>query len=84
MAEVFIFPFILTAFRRKQFQRELYSQHTLLSNICIQLIFLDGHVELTNKVPSTFSRLRLSLQWKPVHFSFWSIVKKLRALNKMY
>ncbi len=31
--------------------------------------FLDGHIELTNKVPSTFSRLRVSLQWKPVHFS---------------
>jgi hypothetical protein len=35
----------------------------------IQLIFLDGHIESTNKVPSTFSRLRVSLQWKPVHFS---------------
>jgi hypothetical protein len=54
-----------------------------------QLIFLDGHIELTNKVLSSFSGLRVSLKWKPVHFSlsqrtFWSIVKKLCPVNKMY
>ena len=32
-----------------------------------QLVFLDGHIDLTNKVPSTFSGVRVSLQWKPAY-----------------